>query len=141
MITSEQAAFLETNHSAAMITVGEDGIAKVARVAVAVLDGKILSSGTRDRVRTRRLGRDPRCTLFVGDAEFRWVALETAVTILDGPEVPDLTVALFRVMQDRPTGTLAWFGAELDEETFRRQLVDEGRILFEFDVSHAYGVV
>src|ERR1700757_5023962 len=44
-------AYLETNHSAAMITVARDGVARTARVGVALVDGKLWSSGTRDRVR------------------------------------------------------------------------------------------
>jgi hypothetical protein len=139
-ITVEQADFLSNNHSAAMITVTEGGIAKTARVGVALVDAKIQSSGTRDRLRTRRLRRDPRCTLFVFDAEARWLALESTVSILDGPEVPSLSVPLFRVMQGRPTGPLSWFGGDLDEDAFCQAMIDEGRILFQFEVNHAYGV-
>jgi uncharacterized pyridoxamine 5'-phosphate oxidase family protein len=96
--------FLATNHSAAMITVGDDGVAKASRVGVALLDGKLWSSGTRDRVRTKRLHKDPRCTLFVFDAAFSYLVLETTVTILDGPDAPALHLRLFRQMQNKPTG-------------------------------------
>src|SRR3954465_7918265 len=101
--------FLDANHSAAMITLGGDGVPKVARVGVALVDGRLWSSGTQDRVRTARLRRDPRCTLFVSDAGWAWLALETEVRILDGPDAPDLNLRLFRVMQNRPTGELSWF--------------------------------
>lgn len=57
--------YLAANQSAATITVSPDGIAKAARVGVAMVDGKLWSSGTQGRARTRRLRRDPRCTLFV----------------------------------------------------------------------------
>ncbi|MGH9287392.1 MAG: pyridoxamine 5'-phosphate oxidase family protein, partial [Acidimicrobiales bacterium] len=120
--------FLTNNHSAAMITVGRDGTPKAARVGVALVGGKLWSSGTADRVRTRRLRRDPRCTLFVYDSGFAWLALETSVTILDGSDAAERSLRLFRVMQDQPTGPLSWFGGELAEDEFLRAMVDEGRL-------------
>jgi hypothetical protein len=133
-------AFLDANHSAAMITIGRDGVAKVARVAVALVDGGLWSSGTEERVRTARLRRDPRCTLYVYDQGFAWRALETEVTILDGPDVPAQSVRLFRLMQGKPTGPLSWFGGELDEATFLQTMVDERRVIYEFDVRRSYGM-
>jgi PPOX class probable F420-dependent enzyme len=132
--------FLEKNHQAAMVTVAPDGIAKVVRVGVALVDGRLWSSGTADRVRTGRLRHDPRCTVFVHDGGYAWLSLETTVTILEGPDAPDLSVRLFRLMQGRPTGPLSWFGGELSEEDFRRTMVDEQRVIYEFDVHHAYGL-
>lgn len=87
-LSVEDAAFLQGHRQAAMVTVGEDGYPKLARVGLALVDGKLWSSGTQDRVRTARLRRDPRCTLFVFDPGFLWLALETTVTILEGPAVP-----------------------------------------------------
>jgi PPOX class probable F420-dependent enzyme len=123
-----------------MITVGRDGTPKVSRVGVALVDGKLWSSGTADRVRTRRLRRDPRCTLYVYDPGYAWLALETTATILDGPDAAELNLRLFRVMQDQPTGALSWFGGELSEEDFLRAMVDEGRLIYEFEVHHTYGM-
>ena len=100
--------YLRDNHSAAMITVGGDGVAKAVRVGVALVDGRLWSSGTADRVRTERLRQDPRCTLFVFDAGFGSMTLESTVTVLDGPDAPNRNLRLFRVMQDRPTGPLSW---------------------------------
>jgi PPOX class probable F420-dependent enzyme len=139
-LTEQDRDFLTGHHAAAMITVGRDGTPKVARVGVALVDGKLRSSGTTDRVRTRRLRRDPRCTLYVHDPGYAWLALETSVTILDGPDAPELNLRLFRVMQDRPTGPLSWFGGELSEDDFLRAMVDEGRVLYEFEVHHTYGL-
>jgi len=138
--TDAEVAFLDRQHTAAMITVGRDGLPKVARVGVAVVDGQLWSSGTRDRVRTRRLREDPRCTLFVFDGQFSWLALETSVRLLDGDEAAEQNVRLFRVMQQRPAGPLSWFGGELDEEAFLRQMAEEGRLIYEFDVHRSYGV-
>jgi hypothetical protein len=132
--------YLRDNHSAAMITVGGDGIAKAVRVGVALVDGRLWSSGTADRARTVRLRQDPRCTLFVFDSGFGSMTLESTVTVLDGPDAPNRNLRLFRVMQDRPTGPLSWFGAELDEDDFLRAMVDERRLIYEFDVQRTYGM-
>lgn len=131
--------FLRQHHGAAMITVAADGMPKVARVGVALVDGRLWSSGTSDRVRTRRLRRDPRCTLYVPGDAFTWLALETTVTILEGPDAPQQTLRLFREMQGRPTGPLMWYGAELEDELFLQRMVEEQRLIYEFDVHRSYG--
>jgi uncharacterized pyridoxamine 5'-phosphate oxidase family protein len=132
--------FVQDKHGAAMITVARDGMPKVARVGVAWVDGKLWSSATGDRVRTKRLRRDPRCTLYLPDDAFTWVALETVVSILDGPEVPELSLKLFRVMQDKPSGPVSWFGKELDDEALLAAMVEEGRVIYEFDIQKSYGL-
>ena len=53
-------AFLEKNHSAAMTTLRRDGSPHTVRVGVALVEGRLWSSGTKDRVRTKHLRRDPR---------------------------------------------------------------------------------
>jgi hypothetical protein len=123
-----------------MITIGENGLPKPVRVGIALVDGKLWSSGTQDRVRTRRLRRDPRCTLFVFDQAFRWLALETTVTILEGPEAAAQNLRLFRVMQDRPSGSLSWFGSDLNEGAFLQAMVQEHRLIYEFGVHRSYGL-
>jgi uncharacterized pyridoxamine 5'-phosphate oxidase family protein len=132
--------YLEKNQSAAMITVGSDGRPKVARVGIALVDGKLWSSGTADRARTKRLRRDPRCTLFVFESGWSWLTLETTVRLLEGPDAAELSLGMFRVMQNRPTGDINWFGKEYDEQTFLKLMVDEGRLIYEFDVERTYGM-
>lgn len=139
-LSESEIAFLEKNHSAAMVTVNSDGIAKVARVGVALVDGRLWSSGTQGRIRTRRLRRDPRCTLYVHDNVFGFLALETTVTILDGPDAPALSVTLFRRMQDKPTGPLSWFGGEFEEPDFRARMEAEERLIYEFEPHRTYGL-
>jgi Pyridoxamine 5'-phosphate oxidase len=139
-LTESELAFLADHHSAAMVTVTPEGIAKVARVGVALVDGKLWSSGTADRIRTRRLRRDPRCTLYVHDPGFAFLALETTVTILDGPDAPALNLTLFRGMQGKPTGPLSWFGGDLEEAEFLAQMAAEQRLIYEFEPHHTYGL-
>ncbi|MDX6410347.1 MAG: hypothetical protein QOE13_3418, partial [Gaiellaceae bacterium] len=69
-----------------MITVAADGVAKAVRIAVGLVDGKLWSSGTQTRARTRRLRQDPRCTLYVHDAKWFYLTLETTVTLLELPD-------------------------------------------------------
>jgi hypothetical protein len=140
-LPDDELDFLRRTRSAAMITVGADGLAKAVRVGVAVVDGRLWSSGTQQRARTRRLRGDPRCTLFVFDSGYFWLALETTVDILDGPDAADLNVRLFREMQDRPEGPLSWFGGEYDEDDFRQRMLDEGRVIYQFEVQRSYGML
>ena len=123
-----------------MVTVGEDGVAKAVRMSVALVDGNLWSSGRQDRVRTRRLRVDPRCTLFVFDPGYTWLTLETKVTLLDGPDAPQLNLKLMRQMQAKPEGPLSWFGGELSEEQFLQTMVDEGRLIYQLEVLRTYGM-
>ena len=139
-LTEKDIQWIRDHRSAAMVTVGDDGLPKAVRVGVALVDGRLWSSGTRDRVRTERLRQDPRCSVFVFDDTYAWLTLETTVTILDGPDAPALNMRLFREMQGRADGPLNWFGKEQPEEEFLQTMADEGRLIYEFDVHRAYGL-
>ena len=140
-LSAEEVEFVQGHPTAAMVTVGADGAAKVARVGVAVVEGRIWSSGTTDRARTRRLRRDPRCTLFVFEAGFKWLALEATVTLLEGPDAAQHNVTLFRVMQRRPAGPLNWFGEEMAEEAMLARMRQEDRLIYQFEVQRSYGLL
>jgi hypothetical protein len=140
-LSEDEIAFLTRNHAAAMITIGNGGFPRPVRVGVALVDDKLWSSGIPARVRTRRLRRDPRCSLFVFEPRgFAYLSLETTVSILDGPDASTQNLQLFRVMQDRPTGPLAWYGEELDEAAFVARMAEEQRLIYEFDVRRSYGL-
>ena len=124
-----------------MTTIGRDGTPRTVRVGVALVDGKLWSSGTQDRVRTATLRRDPRCTLFVFDPAWRWLTLDTTVRILDGADALELNLRLFQQMQNRPTGNLNWFGRELSPEEFLKVMAEENRLIYEFEVMRGYGMV
>jgi hypothetical protein len=142
--TDAQLTFLQKNHSAAMITTRANSSPHAVRVGIALVDGRIWSSGTQDRLRTRLLRRDPRCTLFVFDAGFGFLTLETTVTILEGPEVPELSVRMFQIMQaggvQPPAGHLGWFGEMLTLDAFRQRMAAERRLIYQFEVNRAYGL-
>lgn len=136
--------FLEDHRMAAMITVGADGWAKAVKMEPAVVDGRLWSVGHQDKVRTRRLRRDPRATLCYDGAGPSWLTVEAVVTILDGPDVPQQLVRLMRVRLGRPTGPLSWHGdngidVDLDEDAFVRTMIEESCLIYEFDVQRVYG--
>ena len=140
-LTDAQRAFLESQRAAAMITPAADGMPRAVRVGVATVDGKLWSSGTEGRKRTARLRQDPRCTLFVFDNTWKFLTLETRVRILDGADVSELSLRMFRLMQNRPTGDLTWFGKTFGSEDFMRVMAEEKRLIYEFDITRAYGTV
>jgi hypothetical protein len=43
-------------------------------------------------------------------------------------------------MQGKPSGPVDWFGGELTEEEFLRTMVDEQRLIYEFEVHRSYGL-
>jgi PPOX class probable F420-dependent enzyme len=141
-LTAEQLAFLRATHSAAMVTLKRDGTAHAVQVGVALVDGRVQSSGTRGRARTRQLRRDPRCTLFVFDGRHSWLSLETRVAIHDGADAAERNLRLFRVMQGRSGDQpLSWFGGDLSPDEFLRAMEAEGRLVYEFDIERAYGLI
>ncbi|MEA2193856.1 MAG: hypothetical protein QOG42_290, partial [Solirubrobacteraceae bacterium] len=100
-------AFIDRNADTAMVTLRKDGSAHMARIEVTLVDGRLWSSGGETLLRTRNLRRDPRCSLFVFGPYPSWVGLETTVTMLDGPDAPDLHVHLMRVKHpDAPEGKI-----------------------------------
>jgi PPOX class probable F420-dependent enzyme len=140
-------AFLERNTAAAMTTLHPDGMPHLARVGVQLMDGKLWSSGTQERVRTRHLRRDPRSTLFVFDTKdtanaWQWLGLETTVTILEGADVPELSLRMFQAMQKDlgiPDGKISWFGGLKTFEEFIETMKQEKRLIYEFEIRRFYG--
>jgi PPOX class probable F420-dependent enzyme len=122
--------FLASNHGAVMVTLRKDGRPHVARVGVGLVDDNLWSSGTQTRVRTAHVRRDPRATLFVmSDSPWQWLGLDCTVTIHDGPDAVDRNLALYRVLAGEPD----------DLEEYRRAMVAEQRLIYEFAIDRAYG--
>ncbi|HET7481585.1 MAG TPA: TIGR03618 family F420-dependent PPOX class oxidoreductase [Actinomycetota bacterium] len=123
--------FLEKHHGTIQSTLKKDGTPHLVRISVGLVDGKLWSSATQTRVRTKHLRRDPRSTLFVlGDDPWHWLGLETKVTILDGPDAVDQNLALYRVIAGKDPD---------DMEEYRRAMVDDQRIIYEFEILRTYG--
>jgi PPOX class probable F420-dependent enzyme len=123
-------AFLEKHHGAVMVTIRSDGTPHVARIGVGLVDGKLWSSGTQTRVRTKHIRRDPRGSLFVwGSGRQDWLGLDCAVRILDGDEAPQLNLKLYRALAGEPD----------DLEEYLEAMVEEQRLIYEFEIIRAYG--
>jgi PPOX class probable F420-dependent enzyme len=131
-LSEDDREFVEHHRAAVMVTLKADGTPHVARVGVGLVDGKLWSSGTQDRIRTKHLRRDPRCTLFVFDEghAYRWLGVETTVTILDGHDAPQQNLALYRALAGEPD----------DVDEYLRAMVAERRLIYEFDVIRSYGM-
>jgi len=137
--------FLEQHRSAAMATLREDGSPHVVRVGVALVDGRIWSSGTKARARTRHLRRDPRATLFVFDGRWRGLSLDSTVTILEGPDAAEQSLRLFQTMQQgmepAPSpGSVLWEGTERSADEFLRIMEEQRRLIYQFEVVRSYGM-
>ncbi len=93
--------FLSEHHSAAMLTVAwhREGVAGGGGSG----RRQVVEQRHTERVRTQRLRRDRRCTVFVFDAGFSWLALDTSVAIVDGHDAAEQNVRLFRAMQHKPS--------------------------------------
>lgn len=149
VLNGTEREFLARNHAAAMVTLRPDGPPHVVRVGVALVDGKLWSSGVPSRVRTGHLRRDPRAALFVFDASgsnpFGWLGIEATVTILEGADAPEQSVLLFRAMQaDMPKppspGHLYWEMQERTEDEFSDIMREQDRLIYEFDILRTYGL-
>jgi len=123
-------AFLEEHHGAIQATTRSDGSPHVARIDVGLVDGKLWSSATQDRLRTTHLRRDPRCSLLVlGRDPWHWLGLDCVVTILDGSDAPELNLTLYRGLAGEPDDTPEYLEA----------MVKEKRLIYEFEIQKSYG--
>jgi hypothetical protein len=147
-LDEKAAAYIKANRDAAMVALRRDGTAHVTRIAAGLLDGALVSSATRSRLRTKLLKRDPRCTLFFfetapadGRAFGGYLSLETTVTIHDSPEARRRSIEYFKsVIGTTPDGKVMYGGKAMTEDEALEALERDERILFEFNVTKAYGV-
>jgi PPOX class probable F420-dependent enzyme len=124
--------FLTNNHAAVMATINPDGSPHVARVGVGIVDGKLWSSGTRTRVRTRNLARDDRAALAVLDSRnnFGWLGIQARVIVHDGFDAPEKNLALYRAVAGEPD----------DVDEYLEAMVNEQRLIYEFVLERTYGM-
>ena len=125
--------FLEENHDAVMTSLKKDGTPHVARIGVGLVDGKLWSSSTNTRVRTKHIKRDPRSTLMVmARSRYQWLGLETEVEIIDDGDgtIPE-NLALYRVIAGKDPD---------DMPDYERGMRDEERIVYQFNIKRTYGM-
>jgi PPOX class probable F420-dependent enzyme len=123
--------FLEAHHGAIQATTRRDGSPHQARIDVGLVDGKLWSSATQDRVRLKHLRRDPRSSLLVlGDNPWHWLGLDCRVTILEGEDAPQLNLELYRAIAGEPD----------DLQEYLEAMVKEKRLILEFEILDTYGM-
>lgn len=143
MLTDAQQDFVRQNTAAAMTTLGRDGTPHSVRVNVGLVDGKLWSSSTADRSRTRNLRRDPRATLMIWEPGHRYLTVVTRANVIDDPdEVYDKSVVMYRAIAGSgPDDPLVRNGVVVTEDELRRTLREENRVLYELTPTRVYGNV
>ncbi len=139
--------FIVRTPDAAMITYRLDGTAHMARIELAVVDGRIESSGAPSLVRDRHVRRDPRCSLFVFGPHPNWLGLETEVTVVDGDDAPGRLVALMQARHgdEMPEGMVLGHDEALGHDRpytvdeYIQSVREQHRSVYEFEVKRAYG--
>ena len=123
--------FIAAQRSAIMVTTRKDGSSHTARITAGVVDGKIWVTGTQTRVRTKHLRANPKASLavFESSGTGRWLGIEAVVTIHEGPDAPQQCLALRRAAGQEPE----------DVDAFLRQMVEQERLVYEFEPTRAYG--
>jgi PPOX class probable F420-dependent enzyme len=141
-LSDKARAFLDKTRGAAMITLRADGTPHAARVGVALVDGKLWSSGVPGRLRTANVRRDPRATLFLFEQGYGYLTIESRVTILDGPDAAEQSLRLFDAMQSgRPDkSVLMWEGKPKTHDEFLATMRQEHRLIYEFEPLREYGM-
>jgi PPOX class probable F420-dependent enzyme len=123
--------FLEKNHKAVQTTLKPNGTPHVARVGVGLVEGKLWGSSTKTRARHKYVVRDPRSTLCVlGEDGYTWLGIESRVTVLDGPDAPELNLKLYRYLAGEPD----------DVDEYLEAMVKEQRVIYEFSIEKTYGL-
>ena len=123
--------FLKDNHAGIMVTTRPDGSAHVARLYVAIVEGKLVCSGTQTRVRTKHVRANPRATFCMvrQDDNYYWLGIEGRVTIHELPDAMPYLLGL-RVATGRTPSDMA---------EFERTMWAEKRLVFELTPERVYG--
>jgi hypothetical protein len=136
--------FIAAHPHAAMITVGSDGRPKAVKMEAAVVDGCLESASHADKVRHLRLRRDPRCTLYFADGDYRWLSLEVDVAIDEGSDAPARLLRFFRTRDGKLSGPLDYHSDRghyegIRDDAFLKVMADEHAVLYSFTITRSYG--
>lgn len=143
-LSEAERRFVAAHPHAAMITVDGNNRPKAVKMEAAVVDGCLQSASHADKVRTRRLRRDPRCTLYFADEDYRWLSVEADVEIVAGTDAPPRLLRFFRVREDKPTELLDYHSdrghySGLDDQAFMKVMAEEDAVLYRFKITKCYG--
>ena len=137
MELSEALAFLREHAGrSVLVTIGRNGRPQLSNVSYVMGDDDVIRiMVTADRIKTKNLRRDPRASLYVSPDFRSWVVIEgdaelTAVTASVDDPVNDELVDTYRtIIGARPAP---------DWDAFRRQMVEERRLLVHLRPTRAY---
>lgn len=142
-LTAEHRDFFSRHHGAAMTTLRVDGTPHTVRVGCVLMGDVLWSSGNQQRLRTRHLRHDPRASLMVFDSRGGFLTAEARVRLIEGDSVPELSQRLFRAMQhleDAPADAPINFGGRImTPDEFRQFILDDHRLIYEFEPVRVYG--
>ena len=130
VLSEQQRAFLEANHTAVMATIDAKGRPHAVPVLCALIDGELWSSATEGRVRTRHLDERPYATLTVLHKGFwgEWLTVAGKVEVRRASRVED-NLRLYRAATGRDPD-------DLDE--YRTAMVDERRLVYALTPERVY---
>ena len=130
ILTSRQRDFLEANHSAIMATVDDRGRPHAVPVLCALVDGRLWSSRTDLRARTRYLAAHPYASLTVLGKGFggEWLTVSGPVETRREHRVED-NLRLYRAATGRDPDDL---------EVYRAAMVAERRLVYALTPERVY---
>ena len=116
-LSEHHRSFLAANHTAVMATVDDRGRPHAVPVLCALIDGRLWSSGTDLRVRTRYLEARPHASLTVLAKGFwgEWLGVSGPVEIRRDRRVED-NLRLYRAVTGRDPDDLAAYRAAMVTE-------------------------
>jgi PPOX class probable F420-dependent enzyme len=129
-LSEQHRAFLAANHSAVMATVDDRGRPHAVPALCALIDGRLWSSGTDLRVRTRYLEARPYASLTVLGKGFfgEWLSVSGPVEIRRDRRVED-NLRLYRAVTGRDPDDL---------EEYRAAMVAERRLVYVLTPERVY---
>jgi PPOX class probable F420-dependent enzyme len=130
ILSQRQRDFLVANHSAIMATVDDRGRPHAVPVLCALVDGRLWSSGTERRVRTRYLAARPFASLTVLGQGFggEWLTISGPVETRRDHRVED-NLRLYRAATGRDPDDL---------EEYRAAMVAERRLVYVLTPERVY---
>ena len=130
ILSARQRAFLEVNHRAVMATVDDRGRPHAVPVLCALIDGRLWSSGTDLRLRTRHLAARPSASLTVLGQGFggEWLTVSGPVETRRQHRVED-NLRLYRAATGRDPDDL---------EEYRAAMIAERRLVYVLTPERVY---
>jgi PPOX class probable F420-dependent enzyme len=138
MISERAGEFLAAHTKGVLTTMKRNGRPQLSNVVYAYSDGLVRISVTNDRAKTVNARRDPRVSLHVTTDQFRpYLVVEGDAVVSQATAVPGDEVGL--ALADIYVAIRGTPHPNWDE--FHAAMVEEGRAVLSFMVTHAYGMV